>query len=190
MSAGTIRYSPDIQHGITRLFHWATNPFDFIVVIQAILWVGKQLQDIQLEEEIKVKNIRAKTMDSQLLEKLILIASAFIVIDRNVKLLSTRVDITAGGWHCTTLTDEGQVYGWGRGDSWKDSMGYPTLIIIFAIIPIFAIAVCILDHFSLIPMYGITIATLGMLNTLASGCGLSNLMLVNAVLHNAFSLVC
>ncbi|KAG6701098.1 hypothetical protein I3842_08G147800 [Carya illinoinensis] len=122
-------------------------------------------------------------MDSQLLKKLILIASAFIVIDRNVELLSARVDIT-------TLTDEGQVYGWGRGDSWEDSMGYPTLIIIFASIPIFAIAVCILDHFSLIPMYGITVATLGMLNTLASGCGLSNLMRVNAVLHNAFLALC
>lgn len=61
----------------------------FIAVIQAILCAGKQLQKIHLEEEDTVKNMRANTVYSKLLKKLILTASSSIVIGSAVKLLST-----------------------------------------------------------------------------------------------------
>ncbi|KAF5480390.1 hypothetical protein F2P56_001145 [Juglans regia] len=81
--------SPDIQRGITRVFHRTATPSEFIAVIQAILCAGKQLQKIHLEEEDNVKNMRANTVYSKLLKKLILTASSSIVIGSAVKLLST-----------------------------------------------------------------------------------------------------
>ncbi|XP_020237719.1 ultraviolet-B receptor UVR8-like isoform X2 [Cajanus cajan] len=39
------------------------------------------------------------------------------------KLTAIRVDITAGGWHSTALTDEGEVYGWGRGENGRLGFG-------------------------------------------------------------------
>ncbi|XP_010265209.1 PREDICTED: ultraviolet-B receptor UVR8-like isoform X2 [Nelumbo nucifera] len=35
----------------------------------------------------------------------------------------TLVDIAAGGWHSTALTDEGEVYGWGRGEHGRLGFG-------------------------------------------------------------------
>ncbi|XP_074308286.1 ultraviolet-B receptor UVR8-like [Silene latifolia] len=35
----------------------------------------------------------------------------------------TLVDIAAGGWHSTTLTSEGEVYGWGRGEHGRLGFG-------------------------------------------------------------------
>lgn len=61
----------------------------FIAVIQAILCAGKQLQQIYFEEEDNVQNMRAKSVCSKLLTKLILTASSSIVIGSAVKLLST-----------------------------------------------------------------------------------------------------
>ncbi|KAJ1391065.1 P-loop containing nucleoside triphosphate hydrolase [Sesbania bispinosa] len=43
--------APDIQRGITRIFHCTATPSEFIAVIQAILSAGKQLQQLNIGEE-------------------------------------------------------------------------------------------------------------------------------------------
>ncbi|KAM3730106.1 hypothetical protein ACB098_12G062400 [Castanea mollissima] len=81
--------SPDIQRGITRIFHRTAAPSEFIAVIQAILYAGKQLQQLHIEDEDNSNNMRAKTVHSGLLRKLILTASSSSVIGNAAKLLST-----------------------------------------------------------------------------------------------------
>lgn len=61
----------------------------FVVVIQVILYAGKQLQQLHIEEEDGDQNLRVKTVHSELLRKLILAASSFSVIENAAKLLST-----------------------------------------------------------------------------------------------------
>ncbi|XP_059450944.1 DNA mismatch repair protein MSH3 isoform X2 [Corylus avellana] len=85
----TLGRSPDIQRGITRIFHRTATPSEFIAVIQAILYAGKQLQQLHIEEENNGKNMKAKTVRSELLRKLILAASSSSVIGNAAKLLST-----------------------------------------------------------------------------------------------------
>lgn len=82
----TLGRSPDVQRGITRIFHQTATASEFIVVIQAILVTGKQLQQLHVEEENKY--VQAKTMRSLLLRKLILTASSSSVIGSAAKLLS------------------------------------------------------------------------------------------------------
>lgn len=60
----------------------------FIAAIQAILYAGKQLQQLHIEEEDNGDNMKAKTLHSELLRKLILTASSSSVIGNAVKLLS------------------------------------------------------------------------------------------------------
>lgn len=61
----------------------------FVVVIQALLYAGKQLQQLHIEEEDGDQDLRVKTLHSELLRKLILTASSFSVIENAAKLLST-----------------------------------------------------------------------------------------------------
>lgn len=61
----------------------------FIAVIQAILYAGKQLQQLHIEDEDNSNNLKAKTVRSELLRKLILTVSSSSVIGNAVKLLST-----------------------------------------------------------------------------------------------------
>ncbi|GMY07192.1 DNA mismatch repair protein MSH3 isoform X1, partial [Fagus crenata] len=81
--------SPDIQRGITRIFHQTATPSEFIAVIQAILYAGKQLQQLHIEDEDNSNNLKAKTVRSELLRKLILTVSSSSVIGNAAKLLST-----------------------------------------------------------------------------------------------------
>ncbi|KAL5554365.1 hypothetical protein UlMin_041766 [Ulmus minor] len=85
----TLGRAPDIQRGITRIFHRTATPSEFIAVIQSILYAGKQLQQLYIEEEGSDKYLRAKTVRSELLRKLILTASSSNVIGNAAKLLST-----------------------------------------------------------------------------------------------------
>ncbi|OMO97864.1 hypothetical protein COLO4_14300 [Corchorus olitorius] len=103
--------SPDIQRGITRIFHRTATPAEchmvfgflhlligmslriclnagmFIAVIQAILSAGKQLQRLHIVEECEENG--GKKVPSGLLKRLILIASSPIVLGNAAKLLST-----------------------------------------------------------------------------------------------------
>ncbi|XP_002510803.2 DNA mismatch repair protein MSH3 isoform X1 [Ricinus communis] len=81
--------SPDIQRGITRIFHRTATASEFIAVIQAILIAGKQLRRLQIEEEQNNKRVQAKTVRSVLLKKLILTVSSSSVVGHAAKLLST-----------------------------------------------------------------------------------------------------
>ncbi|KAL6291484.1 hypothetical protein ACE6H2_008994 [Prunus campanulata] len=85
----TLGRSTDIQRGITRIFHQTATPSEFIAVIQAILYAGKQLQQLQIEEEGSKENLRGKTGRSDLLRKLICTASSSTVIGNAARLLST-----------------------------------------------------------------------------------------------------
>ncbi|XP_034206345.1 DNA mismatch repair protein MSH3 isoform X2 [Prunus dulcis] len=85
----TLGRSTDIQRGITRIFHRTATPSEFIAVIQAILYAGKQLQQLQIEEEGSKENLRGKTVRSDLLRKLICTASSSTVIGNAARLLST-----------------------------------------------------------------------------------------------------
>lgn len=61
-------------------------------MIQAILYAGKQLQQLQqlqIEEEGSKENLRGKTVRSDLLRKLICTASSSTVIGNAARLLST-----------------------------------------------------------------------------------------------------
>ncbi|XP_058205866.1 DNA mismatch repair protein MSH3 isoform X2 [Rhododendron vialii] len=80
--------SPDIQRGITRIFHRTATASEFVAVIQALLVTGKQLQQLHIEEEGKSKSVSRKTVHSVLLRKLILTASSSSVISNAAKLLS------------------------------------------------------------------------------------------------------
>ncbi|KAJ4706053.1 putative DNA mismatch repair protein MSH3 [Melia azedarach] len=80
--------SPDIQRGITRIFHRTASASEFIVVIQAILFAGKKLQRLRIDEECEEK-VSSKTVNSPLLKKLILTASSATVVGKAAKLLST-----------------------------------------------------------------------------------------------------
>uniref|UniRef100_A0A2P2JHY1 DNA mismatch repair protein MSH3 n=1 Tax=Rhizophora mucronata TaxID=61149 RepID=A0A2P2JHY1_RHIMU len=80
--------SPDIQRGITRIFHQTASASEFIAVIQALLFSGKQLQRLEIEEENN-EGVRTKAVQSVLLRKLILTASSSSVVGNAAKLLST-----------------------------------------------------------------------------------------------------
>ncbi|XP_062120439.1 DNA mismatch repair protein MSH3 isoform X2 [Humulus lupulus] len=82
--------APDIQRGITRIFHRTATPTEFISVIQAILHAGKQLQQLYNEvEEESNEFLKTTNVCSELLRKLILTASSSTVIRHAAKLLSS-----------------------------------------------------------------------------------------------------
>ncbi|XVF09858.1 hypothetical protein REPUB_Repub07fG0133200 [Reevesia pubescens] len=84
--------SPDVQRGITRIFHRTATPKEFIAVIQAILSVGKQLQRLHIDEENEdygSKKVQGAAVQSALLKRLILTASSSNVLRNAAKLLST-----------------------------------------------------------------------------------------------------
>ncbi|TYH41256.1 hypothetical protein ES332_D12G303100v1 [Gossypium tomentosum] len=84
--------SPDIQRGITRIFHRTATPSEFIAVIQAILSAGKQLKRLHINEEYEdygCNKIGVAIVQSALLRRLILTASSSKVLGNAVKLLST-----------------------------------------------------------------------------------------------------
>uniref|UniRef100_A0A0A0L5V6 DNA mismatch repair protein n=1 Tax=Cucumis sativus TaxID=3659 RepID=A0A0A0L5V6_CUCSA len=84
----TLGRAPDIQRGITRIFHRTAAPSEFIAVIQAILFAGKQLQQFHIDEEDD--NCSSESIiGSKLLRKLILSASSSGLINIAAKLLST-----------------------------------------------------------------------------------------------------
>lgn len=60
----------------------------FIAVIQAILYAGKQLQQLHIDEKYKEK-VTSKTLHSALLKRLILTASSAVVVGKAAKVLST-----------------------------------------------------------------------------------------------------
>ncbi|KAK9059646.1 hypothetical protein SSX86_020350 [Deinandra increscens subsp. villosa] len=79
---------PDIQRGITRIYHRTATASEFIAVIQAILVSGKQLQQLQVEEEHNVGNMQKKAIRSSLLKRLTLTASSSSIISTATRLLS------------------------------------------------------------------------------------------------------
>ncbi|XP_050222033.1 DNA mismatch repair protein MSH3 isoform X2 [Mercurialis annua] len=81
--------SPDIQRGITRIFHRTATASEFIAVIQAILNAGEQLQRFHIEEEQNNERVEARTVNSVLLRKLILTVSSSSVLAVAAKYLST-----------------------------------------------------------------------------------------------------
>ncbi|KAM6555900.1 hypothetical protein CsatB_002919 [Cannabis sativa] len=82
--------APDIQRGITRIFHRTATPTEFIAVIQATLHAGKQLQQLYSEvDEESNENFSTTNVCSELLRKLILAASSSTVIRVSAKLLSS-----------------------------------------------------------------------------------------------------
>ncbi|KAF5743544.1 DNA mismatch repair protein MSH3 isoform X1 [Tripterygium wilfordii] len=84
----TLGRSSDIQRGITRIFHRTATASEFIAVIEAILYTGKQLQRLNINSDFKNETVQADTVHSALLKKLILTASSASVVDNATKLLS------------------------------------------------------------------------------------------------------
>ncbi|KAL8126117.1 hypothetical protein AgCh_013416 [Apium graveolens] len=81
--------SPDIQRGITRIFHRTATTSEFVAIIQAILVTGKQLQELHVEEEGHKTILGKHIVHSVLLRKLVLTASSSSVIGIAAKLLSS-----------------------------------------------------------------------------------------------------
>ncbi|BAT94198.1 hypothetical protein LR48_Vigan02g212900 [Vigna angularis] len=79
----TLGRAPDIQRGITRIFHCTASPSEFVAVIQAIFSAGKQLQQLNIGEG------NNNTLRSNLLKRLILTASSDSVIANAAKMLSS-----------------------------------------------------------------------------------------------------
>ncbi|CAI8604502.1 unnamed protein product [Vicia faba] len=79
--------APDIQRGITRIFHCTATPSEFISIIQAILSAGKRLQQLNIGEGDNNNN--NNKLYSGLLKKLISTASSANVIGKAAKLLSS-----------------------------------------------------------------------------------------------------
>ncbi|KAI3712545.1 hypothetical protein L1987_71103 [Smallanthus sonchifolius] len=70
---------PDIQRGITRIFHRTATASEFIAVVEAILASGKQLQQLQVQEV---------AIHSSLLKRLTSTASSSSMISTAARLLS------------------------------------------------------------------------------------------------------
>ncbi|KAL5727562.1 hypothetical protein ACHQM5_000745 [Ranunculus cassubicifolius] len=83
----TLGRSPDIQRGIARIFHQTATASEFIAVIHAILYAGKQLQQLHMESEDS-DQAQEKGVHSDLLRRLILTASSATVVSHAAKLLS------------------------------------------------------------------------------------------------------
>ncbi|CAM8993437.1 unnamed protein product [Rhodiola kirilowii] len=79
---------PDIQRGITRVFHGTATPSEFISVMQAILHAAKQLQQLDIREDCIDSNRQADTVQSTLLRKLVHLASSPSIIENATKFLS------------------------------------------------------------------------------------------------------
>ncbi|GFY84229.1 homolog of DNA mismatch repair protein MSH3 [Actinidia rufa] len=84
----TLGRSPDIQRGITRIFHQTASASEFVTVIEAFLVAGKQLQQLHIEEECKVEQTPRNTVRAALLRKLILTASSSSMMRNAANLLS------------------------------------------------------------------------------------------------------
>nr|XP_021842365.1 DNA mismatch repair protein MSH3 [Spinacia oleracea] len=72
----TLGQSPDVQRGITRIFHKTATPSEFIGVVHGILLAAKQLQQLE-------------TVHSSLLRNLIQTASSSSLISCSAKFLSS-----------------------------------------------------------------------------------------------------
>ncbi|KAJ8752836.1 hypothetical protein K2173_008571 [Erythroxylum novogranatense] len=84
----TLGRSSDIQRGITRIFHRTAAASEFIAVIQAILYAGKPLQRLNIEEDHDNARVHAQIVKSVLLKKLLLTASSTNIVGIAAKLLS------------------------------------------------------------------------------------------------------
>ncbi|KAF5191448.1 Dna mismatch repair protein msh3 [Thalictrum thalictroides] len=84
----TLGRSPDIQRGITRIFHRTATASEFIAVIHAMLHAGKQLQQLLLRGEDDNGDPQEMTVHSALLRRLLLTASSPTVVSHAAKLLS------------------------------------------------------------------------------------------------------
>ncbi|KAK6155738.1 hypothetical protein DH2020_009986 [Rehmannia glutinosa] len=84
----TLGRAPDVQRGITRIFHRTATASEFIAVIQAVVVAGRQLQKLHVEVADENKNLQVRTVRSILLRKLILTASSPCVTDTAARLLS------------------------------------------------------------------------------------------------------
>ncbi|KAK4431505.1 DNA mismatch repair protein MSH3 [Sesamum alatum] len=87
MGSSKASEAPDIQRGITRIFHRTATASEFIAVVQAILVAGRQLRQLHIEDD-ENKNPQVRTVRSVLLRKLILTASSSSVISTAARLLS------------------------------------------------------------------------------------------------------
>ncbi|KAJ6833348.1 DNA mismatch repair protein MSH3 [Iris pallida] len=85
----TLGKSPDIQRGITRIFHQTATATEFIGVIHAILICGKQLGKLHVEDDSKNGASEGYAVKSALLRRLILTASSSTIISHAAKLLSS-----------------------------------------------------------------------------------------------------
>ncbi|KAG6413954.1 hypothetical protein SASPL_126670 [Salvia splendens] len=84
----TLGRAPDVQRGITRIFHRTATPSEFIAVVQALLVAGRQLHQLQGHIEDINNSLRDRTVHSGLLRKVIFTASSSSVINTAARLLS------------------------------------------------------------------------------------------------------
>ncbi|CAL9062055.1 unnamed protein product [Musa banksii] len=81
--------SPDVQRGISRIFHRTSTVAEFIGVIHAILTSGKQLQKLYVESDAGYGASQQKKVKSAVLRRLISTAASPTVMGHAVKLLSS-----------------------------------------------------------------------------------------------------
>ncbi|KAI3836343.1 hypothetical protein MKW92_046063 [Papaver armeniacum] len=84
----TLGKSPDVQRGITRIFHRTATAAEFITVIHAVLFAGKQLKQLRVEDDDCTSNSKEMIIGSPLLRRLILTASSSTLVGNAANLLS------------------------------------------------------------------------------------------------------
>ncbi|CAN1264853.1 DNA mismatch repair protein MSH3 [Linum perenne] len=84
----TLGRLPDIQRGITRIFHRTATPKEFVAVIEAILYAGKQLKRLCVQEHNNHSD-QTSSIRSVLLGTLISTVSSSSVVYTAAKLLSS-----------------------------------------------------------------------------------------------------
>ncbi|KAK9143420.1 hypothetical protein Syun_012820 [Stephania yunnanensis] len=104
----TLGRSPDIQRGITRIFHKTATAAEFIQIMQAILFAAKQLQQLQVEDKSIAGNTQENIVHSALLRRMILAASSPTVVAHAVKLLSFLSKDAADQGDLQSLFSDGQ----------------------------------------------------------------------------------
>ncbi|GLJ42692.1 hypothetical protein SUGI_0885110 [Cryptomeria japonica] len=85
---------PDVERGITRIFHRSATAAEFITVINSLLTAAKQLQQLVCVDEDEViaedpSQRHHKHIGSQLLRRLISAASCSVVIENSTRFLSS-----------------------------------------------------------------------------------------------------
>ena len=91
---GSLGKMPDVERGITRLFHRTATPSEFVSVIQSLLAVSRRLGHVPVSEGHVADDVSGSGVRAPLLRRLLAAATSATVV-REAKKLLAGVDANA-----------------------------------------------------------------------------------------------